>query len=119
MTSPALTIGADRPVAAAAALSREAAGQGAAFIATPENTTLMAPDGGAKFEKSFTQDSDPALPAFRMLAEELGIWLLIGSLALQGGAEPRPRPPRRAPRPAPLVGSRGRGGSSRGGPATA
>ena len=66
-------------------LIREAAGQGAQFIATPENTTLMAPDGGAKIEKSFTQGADPALPAFRALAEELGIWLLIGSLAIKVG----------------------------------
>ena len=67
----------------AAALIREAKAAGAQFIATPENTTLMAPDGGAKIEKSFTQESDPALPAFRALAEELGIWLLIGSLAIK------------------------------------
>lgn len=76
-------------VRAASAMIREAVGQGASFVATPENTTLMAPDGGAKFEKSFTQDSDPALPAFRMLAEELGIWLLIGSLAIKVGDERR------------------------------
>jgi len=67
----------------ASELIREAQGQGAHFIATPENTTLMAPDGGAKIEKSFTQEADPALPAFRSLAEELGIWLLIGSLAIK------------------------------------
>src|SRR5437763_13236382 len=62
---------------------REAKGQGAAFIATPENTTLMAPDGGAKLENSFPEQSDPALPRFRALAEELGVWLLIGSLAIK------------------------------------
>ncbi len=67
----------------ASALIREAAGQGAQFIGTPENTTLMAPDGGAKIERTFTEDADPALPAFRALAEELGIWLLIGSLAIK------------------------------------
>jgi len=67
----------------ASALIREAKSAGAQFIATPENTTLMAPDGGAKIEKSFTQDADPALPAFRALTEELGIWLLVGSLAIK------------------------------------
>jgi predicted amidohydrolase len=56
---------------------------GAQFVATPENTTLMAPDGGAKLERSFPEDRDPALPVFRALAEELGIWLLIGSLAIK------------------------------------
>jgi predicted amidohydrolase len=73
----------DENVRTASALIRDAKGQGADFIATPENTTLMAPDGGAKIEKSFTQENDPALPAFRELAEELGVWLLIGSLAIK------------------------------------
>ena len=67
----------------ASELIREAKGKGAQFIATPENTTLMAPDGGAKLERSFSEDRDPALPAFAALAEELGIWLLIGSLAIK------------------------------------
>jgi predicted amidohydrolase len=62
---------------------REAARAGAQFIATPENTTLMAPDGGAKLEKSCPEGEDPALPAFRALAQELGVWLLIGSLAIK------------------------------------
>src|ERR1043166_8032225 len=67
-------------ISTASELIREAKGQGADFIATPENTTLMAPDGGAKLERSFSEESDPALPKFRALAEELGVWLLIGSL---------------------------------------
>jgi predicted amidohydrolase len=67
----------------ASALIRDAKAQGAEFIATPENTTLMAPDGGAKLERSFSEADDPALPAFRALAEELGVWLLIGSLAIK------------------------------------
>jgi predicted amidohydrolase len=62
---------------------RQAKGQGADFIATPENTTLMAPDGGAKLERSFPEESDPALPRFTALAEDLGVWLLIGSLAIK------------------------------------
>ncbi len=67
----------------ASELIREAKAKGAEFVATPENTTLMAPDGGAKLERSFAEDRDPALPAFRALADELGIWLLIGSLAIK------------------------------------
>jgi predicted amidohydrolase len=65
------------------AFVREAHGKRAQFIATPENTTLMAPDGGAKLAQSYDEESDPALPVFRALAEELGIWLLIGSLAIK------------------------------------
>ena len=64
-------------------LVREAAAQGAIFIATPENTTLMAPDGGAKLAQSFDEAHDPALPVFSALAQELKIWLLIGSLAIK------------------------------------
>jgi predicted amidohydrolase len=67
----------------ASELIRKAGAEGAHFIMTPENTTLMAPDGGAKLEKSFPEDQDPALPQFRALAEELGVWLLIGSLAIK------------------------------------
>ncbi|HEY0107038.1 MAG TPA: carbon-nitrogen hydrolase family protein [Rhizomicrobium sp.] len=70
-------------VRTASAFIRDAHGQGAQFIATPENTTLMAPDGGAKLASSYDEEHDPALPAFRALAEELGIWLLIGSLAIK------------------------------------
>jgi predicted amidohydrolase len=70
-------------ISAASALIREAKAQGADFIATPENTTLMASDGGAKLAQSFAEDADPALPHFRALAAELGIWLLIGSLAIK------------------------------------
>ncbi len=64
-------------------LIREAKAKGAQFIATPENTTLMAPDGGAKLERSFPEDRDPALPVFTALAKDLDVWLLIGSLAIK------------------------------------
>ncbi|MEI9930500.1 MAG: hypothetical protein WDM89_08085 [Rhizomicrobium sp.] len=50
-------------------LIREAKTKGAQFIATPENTTLMAPDGGAKLEKSFSEDRDPALPRIHRARE--------------------------------------------------
>jgi predicted amidohydrolase len=64
-------------------LVREAAARGAQFIATPENTTLMAPDAGAKLAHSFDEANDPALPVFRALAKELGVTLVIGSLAIK------------------------------------
>jgi predicted amidohydrolase len=67
----------------ASALIREAAGQGATFIATPENTTLMARDGGAKLAHSYDEAHDPALPVFAALAKELNVTLLIGSLAIK------------------------------------
>jgi len=64
-------------------LIRTAAREGAQFIATPENTTLMAADGGAKLAHSFDEAHDPALPVFGALAKELGVWLLVGSLAIK------------------------------------
>src|SRR5438477_487995 len=65
------------------ALVREAAARGASFIATPENTTLMASDGAAKLANSFDEAHDPALPVFSALAKELNVWLLIGSIAIK------------------------------------
>jgi len=70
-------------IADAERLVREAAKQGAVFIATPENTGLMAADAGAKLAASFTEDHDPALPRFAALARELAVWLAIGSLAIR------------------------------------
>jgi deaminated glutathione amidase len=67
----------------ASALIREAHGQGARFIATPENTNLMAANKASKFEKCTAEADDASLPAFRALAEELGVWLSIGSLAIK------------------------------------
>ena len=70
-------------VRAASALIREAAAGGATFIATPENTSLMAADAGAKLASSFSESEDPALPVFAALAKDLKIHLLIGSLAIK------------------------------------
>ena len=70
-------------VRTASALIRDAHKMGAQFIGTPENTGLMAADGGAKLEKTHPEQDDKALPQFAQLAEELGIWLLVGSLAVK------------------------------------
>jgi predicted amidohydrolase len=74
-------------VGSAVALIREAHKAGATFIATPENTNLMAADGGAKLERTFAEKDDKALPQFCALAEELGIWLLVGSLGIKVSAD--------------------------------
>ena len=73
----------DENVRSALALIGEAHKAGARFIATPENTNLMAADGGAKLAKTFREKDDRALPQFCALAEELGIWLLVGSLGIK------------------------------------
>lgn len=73
----------DENIRSASGLIRDARAAGADFIATPENTNLMAADGGAKLELTWPEEKDPSLPAFQRLAEELGAWLLIGSLAIK------------------------------------
>lgn len=70
-------------VAAAVSLIRDAAGQGAELIATPEMTTLLDRKPGAVWEGSTTEEADPGLRAFRALAKELGVTLLIGSIAIR------------------------------------
>jgi predicted amidohydrolase len=65
------------------ALVREAAGQGAQFIATPENTNIMAQDNRAKLAATFAEADDPSIPAFSALAKDLKVWLLIGSLHIK------------------------------------
>ena len=65
---------------AAEALIRDAAGQGARLIVTPEATNVVQRDNKALFECASTPESDPAPVRFSALADELGVWLLIGSL---------------------------------------
>ena len=73
----------DANIKAATDLIREAAAKGADFIATPENTNLLLLDNDERFQKTHHQSDDPALKAFRALAEDLHKWVLIGSLAIK------------------------------------
>lgn len=72
-------------IAAAAALIREAKKADAAFVATPEMTSLFEAESDALFAKVKTEDDDVALKAFRALATEQSLWLLIGSLPIRVG----------------------------------
>jgi predicted amidohydrolase len=72
-------------VSSASALIRQAAGTGAELIATPEMTTLLDRRPGAVWEKSTTEEADPGLKAFRQLAKDLNVTLLIGSIAIRVG----------------------------------
>lgn len=73
----------DQNVDDATALIREAAERGAQFIATPETTALMELGAKRLFANIVVEDEDRALKAFRDLASELGVHLLIGSLAVK------------------------------------
>jgi predicted amidohydrolase len=66
-------------------LVHEAARGGARFIATPENTNIMAQDNRAKLAATFDEPQDPSLPAFSALAKDLNVWLSIGSLHIKVG----------------------------------
>ncbi|PLX38641.1 MAG: amidohydrolase [Hyphomicrobiales bacterium] len=72
----------DGNIAEAEALIREAAAGGATYVLTPEQTALMELDREVLFASITRQDDDAGLARFRALAEELGIWLHIGSLAV-------------------------------------
>ncbi|WOF75247.1 carbon-nitrogen hydrolase family protein [Parvibaculaceae bacterium PLY_AMNH_Bact1] len=73
----------DRNIEEATALIREAARRGARFIATPETTALMELGAKRLFANIVAEDEDRALKAFQGLASELGVHLLIGSLAVK------------------------------------
>lgn len=66
-----------------AALIREAAGQGAALIATPENTDQMRRKTEDKLAAAGDEKTHPAIPFYADLAKELGVWLLIGSIGVK------------------------------------
>jgi predicted amidohydrolase len=70
-------------IAAASDLIRRAKGEGADFVATPEMTSLFEAESDALFAKVTGEEQDRALAAFRRLAEELSLWLLIGSLPIK------------------------------------
>ena len=69
-------------ISAASELIREAAGQGAHLIVTPEMTNLLDIRPGMARPKIVTEADDQTLAAMRALATELSAWLLIGSLAI-------------------------------------
>ncbi len=72
-------------IAVASALIREAAAKGANYVQTPENTGLMELNADKLFAAIKPEAETEALAAFCRLADELGIWLHIGSLAVVVG----------------------------------
>jgi len=69
----------------ATALIRHAAQDGATFIATPEMTHILQRSSKALFEVIKPENEDIGVAAFGALAKELGIDLLIGSMAIKTG----------------------------------
>ncbi len=69
-------------LAQAGALIRAAAADGAKFIATPEMTHILQRSPKRLFAAIATEPEDKGCAYFSALAKELGIYLLIGSLAI-------------------------------------
>lgn len=69
-------------IADAHEMIREARSAGADFIATPENTSSISIRKADIQGQEARQDFHPAVSAFSSLADELGIWLLIGSIGI-------------------------------------
>lgn len=69
------------------AMIAEAAGAGAAFIATPEMTNVMDEDAARLLAKLRTEADDETVAAFSALASRFQIHLLAGSLALREGTK--------------------------------
>ena len=72
-------------ISAMEALVRDAAGQGASYIQTPEMTGLVQQDRDAFFKAAVEESNDPVFKASSALAKELGITLHIGSTPLLVG----------------------------------
>jgi predicted amidohydrolase len=66
-------------------LLREAAAAGARLICTPENTLRLNRDRDAMIAASADEKHEPELAAWGRLAQELGVWLLLGSGAIATG----------------------------------
>lgn len=69
----------------AADLVREAAGKGAKFIATPENTCHIRSPQSEKLKTAMPEEEHKGVPFLSDLAQELGIWLLAGSMSVRIG----------------------------------
>ena len=70
----------------AGALIREAARQGARYVQTPEITSLMEMERARLFAAVRPEEGNAAIDHFRALAQELGVWLHVGSMAILVGA---------------------------------
>ncbi|MDF2232288.1 carbon-nitrogen hydrolase family protein [Albimonas sp. CAU 1670] len=77
-----------RNLEATSALIREAAAQGAELALTPEVTNMVTFSRKLQAEVLKPEAEDESLAGYRALAAELGIWILVGSLALKAPPEP-------------------------------
>jgi predicted amidohydrolase len=62
----------------------EAKQRGADLVALPEYATFLHASGAAMRANADAEASDPSLPRLQAAAQAQGVWLLVGSLALNG-----------------------------------
>ena len=72
-------------ITAASNLIRKAASNSAEFIATPEMTHILQRSPKRLFAAIKSEAEDPGVKAFARLSAELGVHLLIGSMAIRTG----------------------------------
>jgi predicted amidohydrolase len=68
-------------------LIRQAAGQGAQLIVTPEGSNLLQRDRARMLQAIRPLDQDPFVHGIRELARELKVWILIGSALVSNGSD--------------------------------
>ena len=73
----------DHNIADTSAMVRGAANAGAELICLPEYFACLEKTDTLYLERGFYAEEHPALAAFRALAIELNVWLLLGSLAVK------------------------------------
>ncbi len=74
-------------IEAAGRLVLDAAEAGADFILLPETVNLMEPKNSLMRDKAAPEGDDAFLAAFRDIASENGVWLVLGSLVVFGEAD--------------------------------
>ena len=72
-----------RNVNSAVTLIREAKSAGADYVLTPEMTNILERNREGLFAALAPEEQDPSLAAFRSLARELGLYVHVGSLAIE------------------------------------
>lgn len=70
-------------IARVSPMIREAAARGARLITTPEIVGMLEPKRDQALAKARPEETHEVLAAFRGLAAELGVWLLVGSVSIK------------------------------------
>jgi predicted amidohydrolase len=76
-----------RNLSDASSMIRDAAARGAQYVLTPEVTNIFEADRQRLRAVAATENEDASVAGFSRLAQELGIWLHAGSLALRSAGD--------------------------------